>query len=218
MDSTVIAIDGTAASGKSTVARAIAQHFGFVYVNTGAMYRAVTWKAIASGLQTASPEAIAARFSQWNFRCWIEDSICHVEIGGEDPESHARETEVNAFVSVIAAIPEVRAHLVSQQQALAEKASLVMEGRDIGTVVFPRTPYKFFIDADPAVRARRRLAQGETDKINQRDQQDSARTTAPLKPAGDAIHIDSGVLTVEETIAAILKQLEAQGLKTSLPH
>jgi cytidylate kinase len=133
-------------------------------------------------------------------------------VAGTDPAPHVRDSRVNDGVSLVAQVGAVRRLLVAQQQALALKSPLVMEGRDIGTVVFPGTPYKFFLDADPEVRADRRSRQGETDVIRKRDVLDSGRTNSPLVCAPEALRLDSGRATVEELVAAALKHLIEKGL------
>jgi len=169
----VIAIDGTAASGKSTFARALARRLNYVYVNTGAMYRGVTWALQTKQVPLAEAEAVTGALSTLAVETFLREGRCWFLIDGIDPESHAREGQVNEGVSLVAQVPAVRRLLVAQQQSLAVAAPLVMEGRDIGTVVFPQTAYKFFIDADARVRAERRSRQGESDVVLARDALDS---------------------------------------------
>jgi cytidylate kinase len=209
----VIAIDGPAASGKSTVAQALADRTGFTYVNTGAMYRALTWKLLQMFGHIPSGEKIAAALAQLRFECRLEGGKTLLWIDGVDPLPHVRSAEVNEKVSAVAASPVVREFLVPRQQALAEQAPLIMEGRDIGTVVFPQTPFKFFLDADPDVRASRRQSQGESDQVQRRDAQDSTRSSSPLKCAEGAERLDSGSLSVDEIVARILCRLGEGGLK-----
>jgi cytidylate kinase len=207
----VIAIDGTAASGKSTFARSLAQHLGYAYVNTGAMYRGVTWHLLKKGIPLEHPEAVAQAFGTLAVETRLERSELSFLIDGEDPLPHLRDGRVNAGVSLVASVPAVRRLLVAQQQALASESSLVMEGRDIGTVVFPETPYKFFIDAAAEVRADRRRAQGETDVILERDAIDQKRQDSPLTCAPDALRLDSGSTSVEELVSAALRHLALKG-------
>ncbi len=210
----VIAIDGTAASGKSTVAREVAQRLGFVYVNTGEMYRGVTWWFLKQNVLVENAHQIVEALREVSIDCEIENGKTFFRINGIDPVEHARELRVNEKVSLVASVPEVRKLLVEKQQALAEKAPLVMEGRDIGTVVFKETPHKFYIDADPAIRAQRRQRQGEQDLVINRDQTDISRKTSPLTRAPSAVMIDSGKTTIEETVKFILEQVKIQGLAT----
>ena len=212
----VIAIDGPAASGKSSVARELARRLGFVYVNTGAMYRAVTWLAVAAGVEPSEAEAVGALLdrSELRFRVAGEgtprESV--ILVNGADPAPFLCEPGVNAAVSRIAAIPKVRQTLVARQREFACEHDVVMEGRDIGTVVFPETPLKFYIDASPEVRARRRAAQGQADDLAARDRTDSSRKDSPLMIAADAQVIDSSELTVAGVVESILKRLERVGL------
>jgi cytidylate kinase len=208
----VIAIDGTAASGKSTFARSLAQRLGFVYVNTGLMYRGVTWALQERGVALADEEAVSRSLPLLKIETWLEGSEVEFSVAGTDPAPHVRDSRVNDGVSLVAQVGAVRRLLVAQQQALALKSPLVMEGRDIGTVVFPGTPYKFFLDADPEVRADRRSRQGETDVIRKRDVLDSGRTNSPLVCAPEALRLDSGRATVEELVAAARKHLIEKGL------
>ena len=212
----VIAIDGTAASGKSTFSRQLAQRIGFVYVNTGAMYRGVTWYLQDKNVPLHDPEAVVSAVHAAGIGTHLKDGEFIFHIAGIDPLPHLRESLVNEGVSHVAKIAEVRKLLVTEQQTLAAQAPLVMEGRDIGTVVFPHTPYKFYIDADPAIRAFRRQAQGEVDVIQKRDTIDQQRTTSPLSRAANAVFLDSSHATVDEMIAAALKHLAAAGLKGTL--
>ena len=187
----VIAIDGPAASGKSSVARALARRLGFVYVNTGAMYRALTWLAVSKGVPTADAGRVHQLLHFTSIVCSVTDGQSTILLDGLDPEPHLVSDEVNANVSAIATIPEVRRVLVAKQRAYARDHNIVMEGRDIGSAVFPETPYKFYVDASPEVRARRRAAQGLSDSVATRDKVDSTRRTSPLIIAEDAHVIDS---------------------------
>ncbi len=209
----VIAIDGTAASGKSTFSRQLARRLGYVYVNTGAMYRGVTWYLQQKNVPLEDPEAVARAVGTAGVETRLEGGELSFLIAGTDPLPHVREGRVNEAVSLVAQVGAVRKLLVSEQQRLAEQAPLVMEGRDIGTVVFPQTPYKFFLDADAAVRAQRRSRQGEDDVIEQRDVLDQQRQNSPLTRAPDALFLDSGSASVEELVAVALRHLAGRGLK-----
>ncbi len=209
----VIAIDGPAASGKSSVARALARRLGFLYVNTGAMYRAVTWHAVAHGVHTTDSDAVLSLLEKSDFQCGTHALESTILLDGTDPTPHLLDSEVNANVSNIATIPAVRARLVAMQRAYADDADLVMEGRDIGTAVFPDTPYKFYIDASPEVRALRRARQGIADSIKARDKQDSSRRTSPLTIAEDAHVIDSSHLTIDGVVGEVIGRLKMSGLR-----
>jgi len=208
----VIAIDGPAASGKSSVARALASRFGLIYVNTGAMYRAVTWLAVSRGVSTADASAVVELLAQTKTEWGIADNESTIFIDGMDPTSHLVSEAVNLNVSKVATIPEVRRTLVEHQRAYANGNSLVMEGRDIGSVVFPETPYKFYIDASPEVRALRRANQGLEDSVIARDQVDSTRKTSPLVIAFNAEVIDSSSLTIDGVVGEIVERLKIKGL------
>ncbi len=212
----VIAIDGPAASGKSSVSRVLAEKLGAIFVNSGAMYRAVTWAALEAGLDTLDGPAVAAWVAQLQISAGEADGQSTIAIDGRDAGPHLREPRINAAVSAISAVPEVRKILVDKLRSYARLGNVVMEGRDIGSVVFPDTPHKFYVDASEEVRAKRRNDQGETDSIAQRDALDSTRKTAPLKVAEDAVVIDSSDMTLAQVVAAIEPHLRTQGLP--LPH
>jgi cytidylate kinase len=209
----VIAVDGTAASGKSTFSRELARRVGFAYVNTGAMYRGVTWYLQEKNISLRDGEAVACAVEAAGVETRLRDGELVFHIAGIDPLPHLREERVNAGVSLVAQVATVRKLLVAEQQRLAADAPLVMEGRDIGSVVFPRTPYKFYIDANPEIRALRRSQQGEADVIQQRDTLDLQRATSPLTRAADALSLDSGQSSVNELIAVALQHLASRGLK-----
>ena len=209
----IIAIDGPAASGKSTFARRLARRLGYVYVNTGAMYRGVTWYLQQKNIPLQDAEAVGREVQAAGVETHLREGELVFHIAGLDPLPHVREGRVNEGVSLVAQVAAVRKLLVAEQQRLAGEAPLVMEGRDIGTVVFPRTPYKFYLDANPDVRARRRSQQGETDVIHQRDSLDQQRATSPLTRASDARFLDSGRASVEELVAIALQHLASRGLK-----
>ena len=207
----VIAVDGTAASGKSTFSRALAERLGFAYVSTGEMYRGVTWCVQERGIDPRDAARVEALIAATAVETTLRGGELAFRVGGIDPLPHVREERVNHGVSLVAKVSAVRRLLVAQQQRLAELAPLVMEGRDIGTVVFPATPYKFFIDADATVRAQRRAAQGERDSILQRDVIDSQRPDSPLLCATDAARLDSGKYRVDELVTQALAHLTSRG-------
>jgi len=210
----LIAIDGPAASGKSTVARILASELGFVYVNTGAMYRAFAWAAIREGIDCQSRTAIKTLTEKIRFEIITDALETHLRLDGIDPTPHLRDKQVNDTVAVISGIPELREFLVNRQRQLRLIASLVMEGRDIGTVVASDTPYKFYLDAREDIRSARRQEQGEADSLSRRDAQDRQRTSSPMIRAADAEIVDSSGMTIEEVIEYLLSRLKAKGLNT----
>lgn len=206
-----IAIDGPAASGKSTLARLLSQRLGLIMVNSGAMYRAVTWKLLQLGIDPADRAAVVEALRGMDVECGIDGLDSTVRIDGVDPGEALRSEEVNANVSAISAVPEVRECLVSLQRDYLKLGDVVMEGRDIGSVVFPETPYKIYMDADPAVREARREEVGEVDSVAARDKADSGRATAPLKIAEGAALLDTSGHTIESGVEAALEILARQG-------
>jgi cytidylate kinase len=208
----VVAIDGPAASGKSSVARAIAKQVGFDYVNSGAMYRAATWHALERGISPGDGAAVAQLLETARLDCHPDGDGFRVLIDGVDPAEHLWDDRVNAGVSLVSSIPRVREILVAKMRACASNRDVVMEGRDIGSVVFPETPYKFYVHASPEVRLRRRIAQGQRDHIAARDQADSSRLTSPLVIAEGAHVIDSSDLTIEGVVGEIIGQLKMKGM------
>lgn len=213
----VIAIDGPAASGKSSVARLIAQRLGWRYVNTGNMYRAVTAVAVGRGVDRNDQEAITALTQSLRLD-FSETASQHIVTLIDDvalTDEQLNSEAVNAAVSYIARVPAVRERLVAEQRALSSRGPLVMEGRDIGSIVFPDTPHKFYIDASEEVRAKRRQVQGHADAVGLRDKMDSTRTTAPLVVPEGACYIDSSDMTLEAVVEAALARLATDGI---LPH
>ena len=206
-----IAIDGPAASGKSTVARKLAERLKLIMVNSGEMYRAVTLEVVRRGVDPGDGAAVAALLQNIDLRCAVVDGQSVVLLNGEHPGEELRSDAVNAAVSRVAAIPVVRDLLVARQRNLLEQGDLVMEGRDIGSVVFPETPYKLYIEASAEVRRRRRAAEGQVDEVASRDRQDSARRTSPLLVAEGAEVIDSSEMTIEEVVEAALRVLRERG-------
>ena len=214
----IIAIDGPAGSGKSTVAKQVARTLGFHYLDTGAMYRSVAAAALDAGADPTDADAAAgiARTQSIVFTHEPGNPIASaVSIGGRDVTREIRSAPVDAAVSAVSAHPAVREALVEQQRAIAADDDIVMEGRDIGTVVFPAAELKVFLTASAAERARRRAAQnaergyGETDaqvllaQMEERDRLDSTRATAPLKAADDAVRLDTTGLSIDEVCARI---------------
>ncbi len=209
----VVAIDGPAASGKSTVARLVARRLHLAYVNSGAMYRAVTWWMLGHGIDAANAGSVLALLPQMRMECGLENGVSTIRFPGEDPGTQLYGEAVNQNVSAIARIPAVREILVAMQRKYGEESDLVMEGRDIGSVVFPDTEYKFYIDASPEVRARRRALQGQRDSITERDRADTSRKTSPLTIAEDAHLIDSSNLTIDGVVGEIIGRLKLKGME-----
>ena len=214
----VVAIDGPAASGKSSVARVLAKQIGFNYVNSGAMYRAVTWHVLQHAISPGDGDAIVRLLETSRLDCDLDGDASRISIDGVDPTPYLRDDRVNAEVSLVSSVPRVREILVAKMRAYANDRDVVMEGRDIGSVVFPQTPYKFYIDASPDVRLRRRIAQGQRDKIAARDHADSSRRGSPLVIAKDAQVIDSSNLTIEEVVGKIIDRLKTKGMVIELTN
>jgi cytidylate kinase len=211
----VVAIDGPAASGKSSVARELARQLEFIYVNSGAMYRAVTWDVLQHGVAPDDSASIIQRIEAAGIVCDLDNDESRISIDGFNPTDHLREDAVNESVSLVSSVPRVREVLVAKMRRYAEDHDVVMEGRDIGSVVFPDTPYKFYIDASPDIRLRRRVAQGQHDQIALRDRADSSRRASPLIIAEDAHVIDSSNLTIEGVVGEIVGRLKMKGLTTT---
>ena len=208
-----IAIDGPAASGKSTLARLLAKRLGLIMVNSGAMYRAITWAALRDGIDPHDHAAIVGLLDRIRIDCGSDGIMSTIAIDGIDPGDELRGEAINANVSTIAAIPEVREKLISLQRGYLEHDSIVMEGRDIGSVVFPDTPYKIYVDAAEHIRAARRGDDGEVDSIAKRDAADSKRKTAPLIVAEGATILDNSDHTIESGVDAAIEILKLQGLE-----
>lgn len=207
-----IAIDGPAASGKSTVARRLAKRLGLIMINTGAMYRAIAWATLQKGVDASEEDAVASMLRDITVTCGVKDGQSTILIDGLDPGDALREDQVNARVSRVAAVPEVRDLLVEKQREYLKLGSLVMEGRDIGSVVFPDTPYKLYIDASEEVRLARRSAEGLADVVSKRDEEDSKRKNSPLVVAEGAAVIDSSDMNIDEVVEAALGELRSRGL------
>ncbi len=207
-----IAIDGPAASGKSSVARAVARRLGFCFVNTGAMYRAFTLLVLRRGISPDRSDAVEGLIRDPALEFGVDGGQSSIRLEGDDPGDALSSEAVNRAVSAVSAVPAVRAWLVSEQRRYAEHEPVVMEGRDIGTSVFPETPYKFYLDASPEVRARRRRAQGIEENIRSRDAQDRERKANPLAIAGDAVLIDTSEMGLEQVTERVLQHLREVGV------
>jgi cytidylate kinase len=210
----VIAIDGPAASGKSSVARGLARRLGFVYVNSGAIYRAITWHILLKKIHREENERIAGALQIADIACCLQDNESRILIDDVDPGEHLRDDCVNENVAGVSQSPVVRQIVAKKLHEHAQNHDLIVEGRDIGSVVFPDTPYKFYLNASPEVRLQRRAAQGGRDEIAIRDRADSSRPVSPLVIAKDAHEIDTSHLTIQEVINEIVGLLEKAGLRT----
>jgi cytidylate kinase len=208
----VIAIDGPAASGKSSIARELSRRLGFVYVNSGAIYRAITWHILQKKIHPEESDRIAGALRVAGITCRLQDNESRILIGGVDPGEHLRDDPVNKSVAGVSQFPVVRQLVAKKLHEDAQSHDLIVEGRDIGSVVFPDTPYKFYIDASPEVRLQRRAAQGERDEIAIRDRADSLRPVSPLVIAKDAHVIDTSHLTIQQVIDQIIGLLKKMGL------
>lgn len=207
----IIAIDGPSASGKSTTAKGVAEELDILHLNTGAMYRAVTWACINSNIELVKSLQLSAFIDTLSISFDTQNKI---RLNGRDISKEIRKTEITSKVSIISAISYVREKMVNKQRLIAKNLDCVMEGRDIGTVVFPNADYKFFLDAKPEIRAKRRMLDlmliGENksfedlvEEIKMRDYLDSNREISPLIKAKDAIIIDTTNLTMDEQIKKI---------------
>ena len=219
---TIVAVDGPSASGKSTVSRRTAQAVGFMYVDSGALYRGVTWKCVKEGVDVKDSQAVTNLLIRMNMELVLRDNSVGYLIDGEDPGQEIRAEPVRERVADIAAQQSVRVYIVEKLRLMTKFGNLVMEGRDIGTVVFPDTPFKYYLDADPEERARRRSAEikqqeGSDDvgavlsSLRRRDQKDSSRATAPLQIALGAKIINSTGMTIEQVVDTIVNDLKKDG-------
>lgn len=194
------------------MARKLARQLGFDYVNSGAMYRAVTWHVLRHATAPGDADAVARLLETSRIDCELGDDGSRLLIDGVDPAAHLQDDRVNDEVSLVSSIPRVREILVGKMRTFAKDRDVVVEGRDIGSVVFPETPYKFYIDASPEVRLRRRVAQGQRDQVLARDLADSSRRVAPLVIAEDAHVIDSSDLSIEGVVDEIVDRLKMKGM------
>lgn len=211
----VVAIDGPAGAGKSTVARLVAKELGFQYLDTGAMYRAVTWWAVYSHINLDDPQIVAEHTKKINLKLIPNEKGMQVNVGGRDITQEIRTPEITRLIYKLDENPEVREHLVYLQRLFALEYSTVAEGRDMGTVVFPKAKCKFFLDAQQEVRAKRRQKEFEQrnifipfdellKEIMERDRRTIERKHAPLRKADDAILIDTSYMTIEDVCKKIV--------------
>lgn len=204
----VIAIDGTSASGKSTTSKLVARKLGFVYVDTGAMYRTLAWYCSQKKIDIHDPRAVAAACRKWKTKLVCNQQQVQLLVDDYFPEKEIRTAETSAATPHVAAVPKVRSWMKSKQRDCLQFGSLVMEGRDIGSNVFPETDFKFYLDACLDERSRRRAAEGVTENLAARDQRDSQRAAAPLMIALGAKVINNSGQTVEETSRLIIEEIE----------
>ena len=207
----VIAIDGTSASGKSTNAKLVARALGYVYVDTGAMYRTLAWHCLQKRVDVHDAKAVGSACRKWSTKleCVEKDGLRSVRllVDGYFPEREIRTPETAAAVAHVAAVPAVRKWMKQTQRDCLQFGNLVMEGRDIGTNVFPETDYKFYLDATLAERSARRAADGVNENLAARDQRDSQRAVAPLMIALGAKVINNSSMTSEQTSALLLEEI-----------
>ena len=207
MNNIVIAIDGTSASGKSTNAQLVAGALGYIYVDTGAMYRTLAWHCLQKRIDVSDAKAVTAACRKWKTSLVCVDGRVRLLVGGYYPEKEIRTPETAAAVPHVAAIPQVRKWMVKRQRECVQFGNLVMEGRDIGTNVFPETDFKFYLDAKLEERSRRRAADGVQENLAARDQRDSQRAVAPLMIGLGAKVINNSNLTSEQTSGLILAEI-----------
>jgi CMP/dCMP kinase len=206
----VIAIDGTSASGKSTNAKRVAAALNYVYVDTGAMYRTLAWYCLRHNIDVEDEKTVAGACSKWKPVLECVEGHVHLTVDGYYPATEIRTAEVSAAVPQVAAVPKVRAWMKKKQRECIRFGNLVMEGRDIGTNVFPETDFKYYLDAHLEERSRRREAEGIKENLAARDQRDSQRATAPLMIALGAKVINNSQMTADQTSATILEDIQAR--------
>jgi cytidylate kinase len=212
----IVAIDGGAASGKSSSSRTLSERFNLLHVDTGSFYRALTAEMIRRNVSPANPAAVKTALSSLPLGTRVNGRSAEMEIGGRVAGDEIRSREVNDAVSHFAALPDLRAALLAYQRGQADVArahgfnGLVMEGRDIGSVIFPDADFRFFLHADPVERARRRAGQGQDDKILERDRLDTSRKASPLTCPPGATSIDTTHVTLEEVVEKMAAMIAAK--------
>ena len=204
----VIAIDGTSASGKSTNSKLVAKALNFVHVDTGAMYRTLAWYCLKQNVDVHDPKAIAAACRRWKTSLRNVDNQIQLVVDGYYPAQEIRTAEVSAAVPHVAAVPKVRDWMKKTQRECIQFGNLVMEGRDIGTNVFPETDFKYYLDAHLEERSRRRAAEGVQENLAARDQRDSQRAAAPLMIALGAKVINNSQMTSDQTSGLIIADIK----------
>lgn len=213
----VIAIDGTSASGKSTNAKLVAKTLDFVYVDTGAMYRTLAWHCLKQRIDVQNEKAVAAACRRWKTSLECVEGQVHLKVDGYYPAQEIRTAEVSAAVPHVAAVPKVREWMKKKQRECIQFGNLVMEGRDIGTNVFPETEFKFYLDAHLEERSRRRAAEGVQENLAARDLRDSQRATAPLMIALGAKVINNSQMTAEQTSGTIIADIQQRLRRSGEP-
>ena len=206
----VVAIDGTSASGKSTNARLVAKALGYVYVDTGAMYRTLAWYCLREKTDVSNPKAVAAACRSWKTSLECVDAEVRLAVAGYFPAKEIRTAETSAAVPHVAAVPQVRDWMKRKQRDCLKFGNLVMEGRDIGSNIFPETDFKFYLDAKLSERSKRRAAEGVEENLQARDQRDSQRAAAPLMVPLGATVIDTSTMTPQMSSRIILEKLRAK--------
>ncbi len=216
----VIAIDGPAGSGKSTVAKIVAEKLRFRYIDTGSMYRAVAWKSLLKNVDLSNEEMVAKIARNVEIDLVPEEDGQSVFVDGENATNQLKQEKISRAAAVVAAQPMIRKIMTKKQRELGNREDVVMDGRDIGTVVFPQAEKKFFLDAEPKERGRRRFDELKTknqeanldlativEQVKQRDHEDRTRKIAPLRQAGDAISIDTTHLNISQVVDQIMKEI-----------
>jgi len=218
LQTVVVAVDGTSGSGKSSTCRGVASRLGLRYLDTGAQFRAMTWFMLSHGVDVHDAEAVAARCTEPVVESGTDPADPTITVDGEDASAAVRSAEVTGAVSPVSTVPAVRRRLLTLQREIIGDGGIVGEGRDIGSVVWPRAEVKVYLSADPAARARRRIAEhshlGDKETaeagLRERDRIDSGRATAPLTMADGAVHIDTTELTLDQVIDQVVALVERQ--------
>ncbi len=214
----VIAIDGTSASGKSTNSKLVAKALGFVHVDTGAMYRTLAWYCLRQNIDVQDAKAVAAACRRWKTALKCSEHHAYLVVDGYYPAKEIRTAEVSVAVPHVAAVPKVREWMKKTQRECIQFGNLVMEGRDIGTNVFPETDFKYYLDAHLEERSRRRAADGIQENLAARDQRDSQRAAAPLMIALGAKVINNSHMTSEQTSGTILADIKKRMAEREKPE